>query len=422
MIIGNLRSAAPLPPAAPVQARPDENYRGGVYRGYRYTRSKKVVTEDTAKGVATAYRCANTIMQDIAMMPLQQFNSFRGTVTRIYADPAARNTAYLLEMKPNRWMEPFLWKATIVNWLIWWGNALIWDPPGPYRELFVLDTSKTTPAFDENGNKWFKTTFPNQTEEYIPDAEIVHLMINSKDGLWGMSVLEYARETLGRQMAAHETQDEISGNGLTPTAALFVKSKRLDQDARDVMKKAYIDAVAGGVAIFETDQIEKFETITMKPTDAQFLEGIAATDADIANFFNFPLHKLNMGKQSYESNEQQELNYVKSCLNPYLVQWEQAGRMKWIAEKDQPFQYLRWNRDALLQTDAKTRTEILVKKVTNGILTPNQALQIEDENGYPGGDSHYLAASLGRIREDGSIEAGQAANLLAPGGDNTSGA
>ena len=40
--------------------------------------------------------------------------------------------------------------------------------------------------------------------------------------------------------------------------------------------------------------------------------GIAATDADIANFFNFPLHKLNMGKQSYESNEQQELNYIRT--------------------------------------------------------------------------------------------------------------
>lgn len=402
MIISNLVSQ-PVP--EPVKPEPNQPLRvwGG---GWTMTKARKRVDEDVAKRVAAAYRCANTIGNDIASMPLQVFNNYQGRTVRIYPDMAARNTAFLLERQPNRWMSPFIWKKTIVNWLIWWGNAYIWRPPGSYAELFILDASTTYPVFDEKGNKWYQTVFPNKEKTAIPDSEVVHLMINSKNGLFGMSVLEYARETLGRQAAAHETQDELSGNGLKPTAALWVKSRDLSQEARDVVRKSYLDAVGTGAAIFETDKFEKFETITMKPTDAQFLEGIAATDANIANFFDFPLHKLNMGKQSYESNEQQELNYVKSCLNPYLVQWEQAGGLKWIAERDQPFQFLRFNRDALLQTDAKTRTEILVKKVQGGILTPNQALQIEDMNGYPGGDSHYMPVNIGKIREDGSVDAG----------------
>jgi HK97 family phage portal protein len=402
MIISNLVSST-SPPPAPEAVRPGAN-RYRVISGSTRTKSKQRVDEDSAKRVATAYRCENTISDDIAMMPLQQFNRFQDNIRRIYPDAVARNTAYLLERQPNRWMTPFIFKKTVIRWMIWWGNAYIWNPPSSYPELYILRADQTTPKFDKNGNKWYEARHPNGQTELIPDVEIVHLMINSRDGLHGLSVLEYARETLGRQLAAHDTQDSIAGDGLKPTAALWVKAKALSQEAREMVRKSYLEAVDSGAAIFETDQFEKFETITMKPTDAQFLEGIAATDADVANFFNFPLHKLNMGKQSYESNEQQELAYVKTCLNSYCIQIEQAGGLKWIAEKDQPFQYLKFNRDAILQTDAKTRTEILVKKVQGAILTPNQALQIEDMNGYPGGDSHYLQASYGRILEDGSIE------------------
>ncbi len=405
MIISGLAMPASppgAPPPTPEAARPSS---GGMFytRSYK-TRSKQRVTEDSAKRVATAYRCANTICDDLGLMPLQQFNSFQGTVTRLYPNATTRNLAYLLEIQSNRWMVPFLWKRTVGNWLIWWGNCYVWSPPSKFPELFILDSSKVTPQFDDDGNKWYQVRFANGQVEFLPDVEVAHLMINSKDGVMGLSVLEHARETIGRQLAAHQTQDSIAGDGLKPTVALYLKSKQLSDAAKEVVRKSYLESAGTGAAIFETDVVDKYDTITMKPTDAQFLEGIAATDADIANFFNFPLHKLNMGKQSYESNEQQELDYQHSCLDPFCVQIEQVGRLKWIAEKDQPFQYIRFNRDALLRTDPKTRTAILIDKVRGGILTPNQALQIDDQNGFAGGDAHYMQTSYGRILADGSVE------------------
>lgn len=404
MIISRL-SNQNIPPV-PKQANPAD-YHPGIYRlSTSYTTSGRNVSVETAKKIATVYRCANTISDDIAMMPLQVYHSYQGNVNRVYPNAVTRNIPYLLERQPNRWMTPFVWKKTIVNWLLFHGNAYIWFPPGGYPELFILDADRTYPVFDENGNKWYATTFPNNDEEVIPDVEMVHLMINSANGFIGRSVLTYARETIGRQLNAHEVQDRMSG-GLNPSAAIWVNGE-VNKEAREQVKKAYLDAVtgsqnAGGVAVFDK-KIEKFETITMTPADAQFLEGIAATDADIANFFNFPLHKLNMGKQSYESNEQQELNYVKSTLNPFLIQWEQAGGLKWIPEADQPFQYLKFNRDALLQTDAKTRSEVIRNRIMSGVLTPNEARQIEDMSSFEGGDAYYMPANMGRILPDGSIE------------------
>lgn len=413
MIIERLVRPTNQAPSVPVPAKahPGQLYPNFYRQGWTKTRSKQIVNEDSAKKIATAYRCANTISDDIGMMPLQVFNRFRNQTTRLYPNATTRNTSYLLERHPNRWMVPFIWKKTVINWLQFWGNAFIWEPIGPYRELFILPASCTYPMLDEDGNKWYATTWPNQQKGMIPDVEMTHLMINSSDGLNGNSMLTYARETMGRQLAAHETQDSISGNGLNPTAALYMAGE-VNPEARERVRQQYLEAAGTGAAVFDV-MVSKYETITMKPVDAQFLEGIAATDADIANFFNFPLHKLNMGKQSYESNEQQELNYIHSALNPYLIQIEQAGGLKWIAEVDQPFNYLKFNRDSILQTDAKTRSEIMKNRIQSGIETPNGALQIEDQNGYEGGDGHYMPSNMGLIQKDGSILGGTA---TPPGG------
>ena len=77
-----LSNQAPSTPV-PAKANPGKLY-PEIYRyGWTKTKSRQVVNEDSAKKIATAYRCANTISDDIGMMPLQVFNSFRGKVTRL---------------------------------------------------------------------------------------------------------------------------------------------------------------------------------------------------------------------------------------------------------------------------------------------------------------------------------------------------
>ncbi len=407
-LIGDVFNAATQLPPTPEEAMPPRSAVTGVARldfggeGSGRTRLGKSMDDEKARQIATAYRCANILGDDVGGMPLQTFHRFRGNVSRIYPDGLLRNTAYLVEMQPNRWTIPFYFKKFVVDCLTWRGNAYIWTPPGLYREMFILSPDTTSPVFDELGNKWYQTKFPNRDEDYIPDVEMVHLMINSRDGFVGRSVLTYARETFGRQKGAHETQDDISSNGLNPAAALTVKGQTTPE-TRKAVKKAYLEAAQGGVVVLDENVI-KFDPITMHPSDAQFLEGIQVTDGEIANFFGVPLYKLNLGKQSYESNEQQDLEYLKSTLNPFLVMWEQSGNLKWFSEADQPFNYLKFNRDALLQTDAKTRTEILKGKVQSGLLSPNEARGIDEMNGYPGGDAYYLPANVARILPDGSVE------------------
>jgi HK97 family phage portal protein len=368
-----------------------------------YSKSNQRVSAETAKSIATAYRCANIISDDIASMPFQMFMKVDRSILQVPTNGVTRNMAYLLEVSPNRWMTPFVWKKTIVQWLLFWGNAYIWQPRQTYRELFILPADRTHPVFDADGDLWYQTLFPSGKQELLPAVEVMHLMINSADGLTGRSVLSYSRDTMGRQLAALDTQGKIAGKGLSPSGILWMDSAKLNDEARKKVKESYEAAMAEtGLAVFDKNVI-KFEAVTMKPVDAQFLETINATDVQIANFFGVPLYKVNQGKQSYESNQQQDVDYLKSTLNPYLVQFEQAARLKWLPLEEQRLVYFKFIRDALLQTDAKTRAEIGEKRILTGVWTPNEAREKEDLSAYPGGDQHYIPANMAVIAPDGNL-------------------
>lgn len=373
------------------------------------TISGQHVTGETARNVATAYRCINVLSDDVAKLPLQTFLSrIPGQIERVRPSNRLQNISWLLEVSPNRWMTPLVFKKLAIQWLLTHGAAYIWQPPrqpGRRNELFLLPSNCTLPYFDAEGQLWYEVRMPGKAPERYPDVEVLPLLINSTDGVTGRSVIGYARETLGRQLSNYGTQNRIAGKGLNPSGVVWMAGE-LNEEARKKFKDTYEKSMAeGGLAIFDP-KVVKFEPITMKPADAQFLESIQENDVEISNFFGVPLYKLNQGKQSYQSNEQQNLDYLNTTLDPYLVQWEQAAALKWLTEDEQNFMYFRFNRDALLRTDAKTRAETLERRIFSGQLTPNEARQIEDQSAYAGGDSYYIPANMGVVQQDGSLLAG----------------
>lgn len=392
-----------LPPA-PIQPQMSFGYDGRMSSDLgRY------VTVDVAKKIATAYRCANIISDDIASMPFQQFERIGKNIQRVEPNAQQRNIPYLLEVQPNRWMTPFIFKKTIADWLIWRGNAYIWTPPSKYREMFILNADMTTPIFDLDGNLWYQTLFPSGKPQIIPSVEIAHLMINPVDGIYGRGVLMFARDTLGRQLTSYDTQNNIIKKGLNPSGLLWTSSTVSDPEAREKVRREYIessrDEKKGGVIIMDAN-FTKFEPVTMKPLDAQFLETIAKNEVDVLNYFGMPEFKLNMGKQSYEANIQQDKNYLFTTLDSYLVQFEQVFGIKLVRLEEQGRKYFRFTREALLRMDPKTRAEYLNYKVMNGQMTPNEARQVEDLNPYDGGDGHYLPSNMGLVQPDGTILGG----------------
>jgi len=349
------------------------------------TGSGQMVTPESSKNVATAYRCGNILSDDIAKMPLQVYVSRRtGEIERQRPDPFLRNLAWILERQPNRWWIPFLFKKQVAQWLIHWGNGYIWQPPIYPREHFILPSNVTYPVFDLNtGELWYRTQFRgDHHQSYIPAVEVAQLMINPDEtGFNGRGVVQYARETIGRQLSAYASQNSLFKNGLSAAGILWLAGDS-SPDVRKKVREMYEEVMSGEsnsgrIAILDK-KITQFQPVTMQPKDIQFLSLIQDNDIAVMNYFGMPSYKLNTGKQAYNSNEQNNLDYLSTTLDPYLVQYEQVGGSKWLSLDEQGYTYLRFERSALFRTDAKSRGDYLNASIQNMRMTPNEARQVED--------------------------------------------
>lgn len=360
----------------------------------------KPITREQSVRLSTVYRCINVISDDIAALPLQIYQKQGDKRVRLPKNSSTRNAAFLVEMQPNRWQTPFVFKKLISQSLLLDGNAYVWQPISNYPERFLLDPRTVTPVLDSTGDRWFRWMAPNGKEVLLADPEVWHVLINpTGNGLLGRSVISYARETLARQWYSNESRGEILGNGLMPRALLQVNGA-LDNENRKLVKQKFLEAADDGVAVMD-DRIVSFKPLSINPDDAQFLETSQAGDTEIANYFGVPEYKLNRGKQSYQSNEQQQLDYLGTTLNPYLIQIEQQSNLKWLTEVEAESCYHLFERRALLQITALARADYMAKMIASGLMSPNEGRQIEDMDRYEGGDQYFFAGNMAVITKDG---------------------
>ena len=366
--------------------------------GYK-TDSGERVSVEAAQRIATVYRAKNIISDDVAKMPFQVMRRLGRRVEQVAPDPVTRNMAYLLQVSPNLWgWTPFQFKKSAIDWLLFYGNALIWQPIIGPRQLLILPANRTAPVFDFDGNLWYRHTYSSGVSAYIPAVEILHLLINPDvTGFMGRGVITFARETFGRQLGAYKAQSKFYAQGMMP-AAYIQMGGALDKEARNKVRLSYEESMSGSenayrLAVFD-DKITKFEPINIQLKDQQFLESIDATDRDICNFFGLPEHMLNRGKEAYNSNEQKYIEYLTGSLDAYLVPWEEAARIRWLSRAEQSNTYFRFVRESLLRMDSKARGESFEVRIRSGQMTPNEAREKDDMSAYPEGDQHYMAANI----------------------------
>lgn len=375
--------------------RPDNPPTGGYP-----TKSGEQVSVFTSQTIATAYRAKNIISDAVGIMPFKMYRRESGNIQTVEEDAVTRNMPYLMQISPNLWgWAPFYMKKSFVEWLLFYGNAYQWKPPVSPAQTFILPANRTKPVFDMSGNLWYEHRFSNSAKpSYIPSVEIMHLMINPDEtGCMGRGVVTFARETFGRRLAANKTQSMLFSQGFMPAAYMKFDGE-LNKEMRDKIRGAYEEAMSGvdnayRLAILD-NKILEYKPVEMQLKDSNWLESIDATDRDICNWFGIPEHMLNRGKEAYNSNEEKYEEFVALTLDPFLVPWEEAARIRWIPETEQTSTYFKFKREALYRMKAKERAEINQIKIMSGQMKPNEARAQDEQNPYPLGDQFFMASNV----------------------------
>lgn len=201
----------------------------------------------------------------------------------------------------------------------------------------------------------------------------------------GLSPIGHYASIVRAGLAAQEYADLKRGGGLPPTWLKNV-GKVIPTEVAAQMKVRAAAAFASGQPFVHGSDWE-FGVVSIPPNHVQFIETMKLSANQIAAIYGIDPREVGGESNNgldYTNNETRAIDRATNAL-PYLVRMERAvDRM--IADQV----HMKFNTDARIRADIKTRTEIIGAQIADGRLSVNEARALEDRTPVAGGDFHNV--------------------------------
>lgn len=347
------------------------------------------VTSQAAMQVPPVFACVRIISGAIATLPL---GIKRRVDDRTRSDASDHPLWKLLRRRPNRWMTPSAFRRMAQMHLLLRGNAYalkVKDARGDVIELLPMHPDRVEVKQLDDLSLVYTYTRKDGRRLVLPQADVMHLVGMTLDGVTGISVIAYARETLGLAIATERHGANMFRNGAT-VGAILKHDKQLGPEGQANLR-ASLEAYRGAENAGRTLILEEgmgYEQLGMSAEDAQFIETRKFSRSDIAMFFGVPPHMIGDTEKSTSWGtgiEQQSQGFVAYTLQDWLTTWEETINRDLIREQD-PDVFAHFNLAGLVRGDMKTRYTSYQVGRSGGWLSVNDIRALEDMNPVEGGD------------------------------------
>lgn len=349
------------------------------------------VSERTAMQSMAVYACVRLLADNIASLPLDVYRRQDGL--RVPVEPAP-----LVIRRPSNDLTVFEWVSQAVTSLALRGNSyhlvLGRDSMEFASELMPLhpdlvsvepDPDTGRPVYRVDGKK-------------VPRADLVHIRRFTLPGaLTGLSPVEQARQGIGLGLAAERYGARWFGQSADPSAVLQ-SDQSLTEDQAERNMAAWIETQGGKRYPAMLSGGLKYQRISITPEESQFLETRRFQTTEIARLFGVPPHMIGDTERSTSWGtgiEQQSIGFVRFNLRPWLTCIESA-----LSDLLPRGQYVRFNVDALLRGDTKSRYDAYVSARNAGWLNVNEIRALEDRPPVDGGESYIQPLNMGPLGSD----------------------
>ncbi|CEK34150.1 phage portal protein [Paraclostridium sordellii] len=362
------------------------------------TRNKNILSE------VTYFTCLKMLSETLGKMPIKMYQETEKGVIR-----AAPNKVYdLLKVRPNPYMTPSIFWATVENNRNHFGNAYVYIRKEFKREkygatyeiknLWIMPSNDVQVIMDNKGifgikdALWYIYTDRYTGEQFVfKNEEVLHFKTSfTFDGILGEPVSKILKYTLEGGVESQNFINNLYKTGLTAKATLEYTGD-LDKSKEDKLIEG-ISRFANGSdnagKIIPIPLGMKITPLNIKLTDSQFYELKKFSSLQIAGAFGIKPNQINnYEKSSYSSGEMQQLSFYVDTEQFILKQYEEEICYKLLSDEEKnENKYYKFNEKAILRTDAKTQAECLTSFVNNAIYTPNNARDILDMPAIEGGD------------------------------------
>ncbi len=369
------------------------------------------LSTDKAMKVSTVNRCVEIRSNTIAVLPVYIMDE--KTKERL----SDHRLGKVLWGRANEAMTTFDYeKLQQVNRDLR-GNAYTWihrsKSTGYPEELIPLPPDYVSPYVDGRGKLWYIFFNPETGEKTkIPSVNILHYKAFSTDGLKGISILKRASQVIETAQSAQSYEQAMYDNGGRPSGVLTADTdlsgtKEITDEfgnkttvrKKDYLRQEWERVHAGPSNSFRVAVLDlglKYQPIAMTNADVQFVESSELRVADVCRFFGVPPHMVFAGKQSYQSNEQNSLEYVKYTLQPDVTQREQEDTHKLLLPSESGLR-VRREMKVYLRGDTAAQASWYKSMRECGVYSTDDIRGLEDLGEVPGGDGRYASWNYGPL-------------------------
>jgi HK97 family phage portal protein len=252
------------------------------------------ITPDLALQNPTAWACHRYLTQTVAVCP---WHVMRALPTGGKEVAGTHRVDWLLYKRPNPEWGAFQFRETLLSWALLWGNGyaeIERDVLGRPLALWPIHPSRVRVMRDAQTDRlYYEVENGANGKVELAAMDMFHLR-GFGDGPVGVSVIEYARESLGWARAAQLFGASFFGNGMNVAGVVQVQ-KGLQPGGLSKLKAELANLYKGPWRSNKTAVLDagmEFKPVTIDPNKAQFIETQQHLIEETCRLFGVPPHKV----------------------------------------------------------------------------------------------------------------------------------
>lgn len=350
------------------------------------------VTADSAMRASTVYSCVRILAEDVASTPLDLFERV-GEVRRKADEHPLYNVLRLLpneQMTSKEFWELMMWYKLMRGWAY---ARIEFNGDGSVAALYPMhpDRLKALEPTVASGGKPGFEYWDDERRKWLLRWEEVFKV----PGPFGLSVLSFAREVIGLQLAQQQYAGSFFSNYAAPRGVVqFKDAIGEDDEAIKRWKKHFVDTYSQpgnqwGVAVLENGA--EFKPISMTHQDAEFVDARQMSREDIGGTFRVPPYKYGDYTHATFSNvEELGIQYLNESLLSHFVGISQCIHRDLLSPTERRRFYAEHNTDNFNRGNTERRYASYGQGKQNGFLSVNDIRRKENLNPIEGGDVYLV--------------------------------
>lgn len=342
------------------------------------------IGERTALGLSAVWRAVSLISGTVSGLPLHTLRDVDGVRTRM--------NSFLDDPGAPIGQTRFEWCEQILLHLLLHGNAYlahVFNGAGGLAGLVPIHPMAVTVERDSQlaEGKRFRVSLDNGQQQLFTPDTMTQIMGLSLDGLYGLSPISIARNSLGTAVAGDRAAASMFANGPMIAGLVTPEEDVTEAEARQIKegldRKFTGHENAGAVAVINRKL--KFQPWTMSHEDAQWLETRQFSIQEVARWFGVPANLLmDPGAVSTWGTgvEIQNRGLARFTLAPWTARIEQ--RLSALLPSPR---FVEFDFAGLVKPDPGQEISLLIQEVGAGLITVNEARKIRGMDPIEGGDA-----------------------------------